>query len=204
MGILKGLFGPSKKEIWSQIANDIGGDFIEGGFWDRDSLRYAYGEWEILLDTFTESTGNTSTTYTRIRVPFINKDQLRFKIYRENFFSSIGKFFGMQDIQINDAYFDDHYIIKGNNEQKIKFLLRDNPLKKMIIKQPNIYLEIRNNAGWLGPKFPKKVDQIYFQSTGVIKKKERLLALFELFGALLDRLVAIDSAYIDDPKIKLK
>ena len=202
--MLKNIFGPSKKEIWSQIANDIGGDYIEGGFWERDTLRYTYGEWEILLDTYSQSNGNSSTTYTRIRVPFINKDQLRFKIYKEHFFSPVGKFFGMQDILINDAYFDDHYIIQGNNEQKIKFLLKDTTLKKMINKQPKIHLEIKNDEGWFGQKFPKNVDQVYFQCTGIIKEKKKLLDLFDLFSTLLDRLVAIDSAYEDHPKIRLK
>ena len=32
MGILRSAFGPSKDEIWTQIATDIGGEFIEGGF----------------------------------------------------------------------------------------------------------------------------------------------------------------------------
>lgn len=31
MGILRSAFGPSKDEIWTQIATDIGGEFIEGG-----------------------------------------------------------------------------------------------------------------------------------------------------------------------------
>ena len=31
MGILRSAFGPSKGEIWTQIATDIGGEFIEGG-----------------------------------------------------------------------------------------------------------------------------------------------------------------------------
>lgn len=29
MGILRSAFGPSKDEIWTQIATDIGGEFIE-------------------------------------------------------------------------------------------------------------------------------------------------------------------------------
>lgn len=28
----RSIFGPSKDEIWSQIATDIGGEFIEEGF----------------------------------------------------------------------------------------------------------------------------------------------------------------------------
>ena len=31
----KSIFGPSKDEIWKQIATDIDGEFIEGGFWAK-------------------------------------------------------------------------------------------------------------------------------------------------------------------------
>ena len=112
MGILRSFFGPSKNEIWSQIAGDIGGEFVEGGFWGKDVLVYKHGEWQILLDTYTvtTSTGKTtsSTTYTRMRAPYVNKDGLYFKIYREGFFSSVGKFFGMQVF-----YSQEYYLTSG-------------------------------------------------------------------------------------------
>jgi hypothetical protein len=66
MGILRSIFGPSKEEIWSQMARDIGGEFIDGGFWGKDVLVYKHGEWQILLDTYTvtTSTGKTSSSTT--------------------------------------------------------------------------------------------------------------------------------------------
>ena len=42
----KSIFGHSKDEIWGQIATDIGGEFIEGGFWGKDVLIYKHGEWQ--------------------------------------------------------------------------------------------------------------------------------------------------------------
>ena len=54
----KSIFGHSKDEIWGQIATDIGGEFIEGGFWGKDVLIYKHGEWQILLDTYTVSNRN--------------------------------------------------------------------------------------------------------------------------------------------------
>ena len=82
MGFLRSIFGPSKDEIWSQIARHIGGQYEDGGFFGRDILRYQSGEWEISLDTYTVSTGKSSTTYTWMRAPFANTDGLYFKIYR--------------------------------------------------------------------------------------------------------------------------
>lgn len=204
----KSIFGPSKDEIWTQIAADIGGEFIEGGFWGKDVLIYKHGEWQILLDTYTvtSSTGTatTSTTYTRMRVPFINKDGLYFKISREGFFSSIGKFFGMQDIEIGDSFFDKQFIIKGNDPEKIKLLLADDRIKELCQTQPRIHLRIKDDEGWFGTDFPEGVDELCFECVGVIKETALLKALFGLFCLILQRLVQIDSAYEDDPQVTLK
>lgn len=204
----RSIFGPSKDEIWSQIATDIGGEYIDGGFWGKDVLLYTHGEWPILLDTYTVSSYNgtttTSTTYTRMRAPFINKDGLYFKIYRERFFSSIGKFFGMQDIEIGDPFFDDEFVIKGNNPEKIKMLLADVKIKNLCQKQPRIHFMIKDDEGWFGTDFPEGVDELSFQCVGVIKETVLLNALFELFSVTLERLVQIDSAYENDPQVRLK
>ena len=204
----KSIFGPSKDEIWTQIATDIGGEFIDGGFWGKDVLIYKHGEWQILLDTYTVTTSTgtttTSTTYTRMRAPFINKDGLYFKISREGFFSSIGKFFGMQDIEIEDPFFDKQFVIKGNDPEKINLLLADDRIKELCQTQPRIYLSIKDDEGWFGTDFPEGVDELYFQCVGIIKETERLKALFGLFCLILQRLVQIDSAYKDDPQVTLK
>lgn len=202
------FFGPSKDEIWSQIAKDIDGEFIEGGFWGEDLLLYKHGEWQILLDSFTIITSAGTTpipiTYTRMRAPFINKDGLYFKIYREGFFSTVGKLFGMQDILTGDPFFDKEFIIKGNNPEKIRLLLNDAKIRKLCQEQPDILFEIKDDEGWLGPDFPEGVDQLSFQCGDVITKTALLKSLFELFSATLERLVQIDSAYEDDPKVELK
>ena len=138
MAFLEHIFGPSKEEIWKQIANDIGGEFIDGGFWKKDLLRYKHANWELLLDTFTRSHGKSSSTYTRLRVPFLNKDGLYFKIYREGFFSGLGKFFGMQDLQIKDQRFNDSFIIKGNNQERIEQLLNDYQVKMLFDMVPKV------------------------------------------------------------------
>lgn len=204
----KSIFGPSKDEIWTQIAADIGGEFIEGGFWGKDVLIYKHGEWQILLDTYTVTTSTgtatTSTTYTRMRAPFINKDNLYFKISRKGFFSSIGKFFGMQDIEIGDSFFDNQFIIKGNDPEKIKLLLADDRIKELCQLQPRIHLRIKDDEGWFGTDFPEGVDELYFERVGVIKETALLKALFGLFCLVLERLVQIDSAYEDDPQVTLK
>lgn len=203
MGIFN-LLGFSKHEIWSQIANDIGGEYIKDGFWKKGVLVYKHNDWELLLDNYTQNSGKSSTTYTRLRVPFINKNNLRFSIYREGFFSSIGKFFGMQDIQIGDRNFDNQFIIKGNDEFKIKHLLNDLNLKRLFNQQQYVNIQIKDDEGWFAQNYPENVDILYFRSIGIITEKETLLNLFELFTAILDRLVETNSALNDDPNIRIR
>jgi hypothetical protein len=203
MGFLRSIFGPSKDEIWGQLAGDIGGEYQKGGFLRPDVLRYRSGEWEITLDTYTVSNGKTSSTYTRMRAPFVNKDGLYFQIYRAGFFSSIGKALGMQDLVVGNPYFDEAFIIKGNNADKIKSLLSDPKLTGLIRQQPDICFEIRDDEGWFGAKFPEGVDELRFQCYGVLRDEPLLRNLFEMFSTALQRLVQIDSAYENDPNVSL-
>lgn len=205
MAFLRKVFGASKSEIWQQVADKVGAEYIDKGFWHHDTIRFEHDQWEILLDTYNQPTGNNSAvTYTRMRAPFVNKDGLRFSITNSNIFSWVGKAFGAQDIEIGDRYFDEHFIIKGNNEYQIRRLLNDRKLTALIQRQPNIHFKVDSNRGLFGKKFPSDVDQLYFQRMGIMKNADELKELFDLFSLTLERLVQIDSAYESDPGITLK
>ena len=201
--ILESLLGPSKEAIWQQIANDIGGDYIQGSFWDKDKLIYSHQEWSIILDTYSEFKNNTTTHYTRMWAPYINRDGLYFTIYQEGFFSTISKLFGMQDIIINDEYFDDRFIIKGNNDAKIQELLGCPELKKLIDLQPRVFFQVKSDRDWENMPYSEEVDFLYFQCVGIVTDKQVLFNLFELFTCALNRLLLIDSAYMNDPNTYL-
>lgn len=54
-----------------------------------------------------------------------------------------------------------------------------------------------------GPRFPEEVDELYFRATGIIKDLDRLKALYELFGEVLNSPCRIGSAYERDPQVTL-
>src|SRR5262245_32432276 len=99
MSIVRDIFGPSRKEVWQQLCSKIGANYVEGGFWEGDKVQAVNGDWIVTLDIHTVSTGKSSTSYTRMRAPYINPDGFRFVIYREGLFSTIGKWFGLEDIE---------------------------------------------------------------------------------------------------------
>ncbi len=109
----------------------------------------------------------------------------------------------MQDIEVGDSFFDDSFVIKGNNESRIKELFHDPEIKRLIHAQPRVYLKIKDDEGWFGTSFPDGVDELYFEVRGVMKDKDILKDLFELFARVLDRLVEIDSAYESSANVSL-
>jgi hypothetical protein len=207
MGILRQLFGPSREEIWRQLCSEIHADYVQGGFWKGDKVQVHHEQWTVTLDTFTESHSDgkttSSTTYTRLRAPYVNKDGFRFTIYRKGIFSGLGKLLGMQDVEVGYPEFDEQFIIKGNDEGRLRALFANDKIRQLVEMQPNIRLTVKDDEGWFGTRFPEGVDELYFSVVGVIKDVERLKSLYYLFAETLHHLCHIGSAYEDDPKLEL-
>jgi hypothetical protein len=197
------LFGPSTHEIWGQLCAEIGAQYVEGGFWKGDKVQGTHGPWTITLDTYTVSNGKTSTVYTRMRAPFVDQGDFHFAVYRKGIFSDIGKWFGMQDIEIGDEAFDRDFILKSNQESKLRELLGGSKIRELISLQPQIYFAVKDDEGFFHSSFPEGVDELYFQVVGVVKDVERLKLLYELFAETLDQLCRIGSANESTPNVSL-
>jgi hypothetical protein len=197
-------FGPSKVEVWRQLSQEIGAEFVEGGFWTStgNKVQAHVGPWIVTLD-IGRSDEDGKTPVTRLRAPYINPEAFRFTICRKSVFSDLGKLLGMQDIEVGDPEFDEAFIIKGNDEGKVCGLFANPKIRQMIQDQPKIRLDVKDSEGWFGPKFPKDVDELHFQVVGVIKDVERLKTLFDLFAAVLDQLCKIGSVYKQEPGVEL-
>jgi hypothetical protein len=138
-----------------------------------------------------------------MRAPYVNPDGFRFTVYRKGVFGGLGKLLGIQDIEVGDPDFDEVFIVRGNDEARVRTLLADPTLRALIAAQPKIRLTVKDSEGWFGPRFPGDVDELHFQAVGVIKDVERLKALFGLFTAVLDRLCRIGSCRGEEPGVAL-
>lgn len=204
MGLLRALFGPSKDEIWRQLSRQTGGAFVEGGFFKGSKVLLQHGDWTLTLDTYTESSGdNSSTTYTRLRAPYVNANGFQFEVYREGLFSGLGRTFGMQDVDVGHLEFDRDFVIKGNCETQLRELFANATIRDLLHCQPRIRFEVRDDEGWFGTNFPDGVDELRFCCVGVVKNVEQLKNLFDLFAETLEHLCEMGSAYEDRPNVDL-
>lgn len=196
-----GLFGPNKKEIWQQLAEEINASYINNGFWKGDRVEAHVDNWTVVLDTYVVSTGKATITYTRMRAPFVNLGNFYFKIYRSGMFTELGKMFGMQDINVGYEDFDNDFVIKSNNEEKVRQLFSNGNIRAMIQDQPHINLEIKDDEGTFRAHFPQGVDELCFMVTGDIKDIELLKELYELFAEVLRELCNMEVASTEKPKV---
>ena len=166
MGFLQSLFGPSRDEIWQQFATAVGGSFSEGGLWNGGKVEATHGQWTVVLDTYTVSTGKSSITYTRMRAPYVNPDGFQFNIYRQGIFSNLGKKLGMQDVTVGYSQFDEDFIIKGNSEEKLRRLFANRRIRELISAQPGINFSVRDDEPGVAGLFLRRSMSCIFRSPG--------------------------------------
>ena len=200
----RSFFGPSKEAIWRQLAGEIGGRYVEGSFLKGDKVVATHGGWTFTLDVYVVSAGNSVIPFTRMRAPFVNPDGFRFEIYRRGFFTGLGKMLGMQDVEIGVPQFDEDFVIKGNDEPKLRTFFGDADVRRLIEAQPEIHLSVKDDDGWFGSDFPEGVDELYFSVAGIITDVERLKQVYELFAATLDHLCRIGSGYCAPPGVEVR
>jgi hypothetical protein len=115
MSTLRKIFGPSKREVWKQLSDQIGAEFVQRGF--SEKVRVHVKEWVITLDTYIVSTGKSTVSFTRMRAPYVNADNFRFTVYRKGFFTELGKLVGMQDLEVGIPKFDEDFVIRAMIKQ---------------------------------------------------------------------------------------
>lgn len=201
MTVLRRMFGPSQREIWRQLSDEIDARFVQGGFLKGDKVQASHGAWTVTLDKYVVSTGKVTIVYTRMRAPYVNPDGFRFRVYRTGLFSDLGKLLGMQDVEVGHPDFDRDFIIKGTDEGKLRQLFASPKIRALIEAQKDIDFSVKDDEGWFGATFPDGVDELAFQVVGVIKDVERLKKLYDLFGETLDELCRMGSAYESDPGV---
>ena len=202
MGLMRDWFGPSREEVWRELARQMEASYVDGGFWRGDKVEARIKEWTITLDTYTVSTGKTSVPFTRLRAPYVTPDGFGFQVHRAGVLSELGRWLGAQDVVIGHEPFDTDFVVKANDEEMVRALLANPRIRERIAAQPHIHFGVEQGGGWFGPSLPDGVSELRFHAAGVLKDVQMLRRLFELFAETLDELCRLGSAYRDDPGVE--
>lgn len=203
MSVWKQLFGESQREAWGRLAAELGTTFEDPGLMKGSAVRARLGGYDLVLDNYTVSTGNSSQTYTRLRARFVNPRGFQFCLHRASVFTNLAKALGKQDLDIGVADFDRDFVIQGNDEARVRALLADPALRAMIAAQPRIKVQVVDNEGLFGASYGESVDILEFIEAGILKDVQRLKGLFSLFAVLLRALNADKASFLEVPPAEL-
>jgi len=192
---------PSKEEAWTALAERRSGTAETDRKGRVRKVRFRLDTFELLLDTYTVSTGSSSQVYTRIRALYVGRDEFRFRVYRASVFSELGKFFGMQDIEVGHPKLDPHFVIKADSPGRIQAMLLRSGISNALMALGTGRFENR--------QYRKRgvdttnVRELRFALPGVLREATRLDALIDLMKETLDYLVRNGAAWNQAPPVAL-
>jgi hypothetical protein len=134
------ITGHNEEQVWAQVQSDLSQN--------PDLLQYrALLEQQnktVLLDIDIDLGGGFEGGFatTIFSAHFRNRSGFRFALHEEGFFDDLGKFFGMQDVEIGYPDFDERILVKTNDESRIRTILTDDATREVLQSLQDFTFEI--------------------------------------------------------------
>jgi hypothetical protein len=197
MSILDGFFGSKRDIVWQRLADEIGGNFFEGGLSLGESkVRARVDGWVVTLDTYRSE----HHTNTRIHAPYISADDFAFKLFRKGSFEDKHRRSGTA-LGSGVPEFDAAFVIESNAPEKVHQLFADEKIRQLLLKQREVHVHAHHDDGWFSKEFPNGMHELSLEIRGEIKDLARLKEIFGLFSEMLHQLCRIGTAIDRDPGI---
>lgn len=194
-------FQAHREEVWKRIAEEFGGDFTKNETWQTEKVRVQVDQWTVTLDIRTVPGFKSEQHFTRLRAPFANPEGFRFEIYRKSLLTGISKLFGMQDIETGYPKIDDHYVVQATDPEKIRRVLANEEIRRLIGEQPDFQLRLIDAEEDYPEQLAEGIDELHFEVPELIDNHDRLYSLYQLFAELLRTLTHVGDAYENDPRM---
>lgn len=191
MDFLRRVFKRKEDDPWRHFSKEIGAKYS-----GCDEVVVTVKNWTITFENRTVSCGQDDICrYTRVSAPHLSKDGFQFKIYRKGVFIKLCEVLGMQGafnelskyfrfevvyMKVGHPEFEHNFIIKSNNEFKVRALFANSLIRQLIQSQSGIHLQL--------DKY-----ELFFSSNIVINDVARLKSLYDLFKEILNNLSDMES-----------
>ena len=184
-----GLFGPDQVQIWTQFAHQFGGR-LNDELPRKPRVSISAAGWKLTLDV--EQIGEYS--FTRMRAAYVNPQRFRFMLWREGFFSKIGKLLGMEDIQIGHDDFDSEFVVRSNQPEQVRRLLSNAALRQLLHLQPPFEMMVKDGQCYAANDYARPIDELQYRTRGVARDLVTLHNLHDLFTTTLGLLREMGAA----------
>lgn len=134
------ITGATEEEIAQQLAADLTGD--EDLVYYEAEIDQAGFETLLIIDIDLGGGFESGYATTSFTAPVPVPDDFRLAIHKEGFLDSAGKLFGMQDVVLGYPDFDERFIVKTNDQAKVKALFSDKEVRTTLLSIPHFLLHI--------------------------------------------------------------
>ncbi|MDJ0664442.1 MAG: hypothetical protein QNJ75_07765 [Acidimicrobiia bacterium] len=146
---------------WRNVAAKLGLGITGGSGVSRPTMSGNLNGLPVRIDTYTQRSGNSSTTYTRYQVqyPPVGFD---LNLKREGGLSFVSKLFGIEDVQVGDPVFDGAFKIKTSDRNRLIALLTPsvrNGLFRLMASYPTTVVT-ENHMGLTVRKFESNGERL--------------------------------------------
>jgi len=213
---LRSLLGPGPKEIWQQLCQETGGQFIDRGL-EFDSSRSAnlvggplfsfnfearlpHRQWLIIHQHWPER--SNEPLYYGINALFISLDGFCFSVDHHRLINLSAKLFDLPSVKTGFPDFDHRFTIKSNDEERTRQFFASAPLRELLTAQSNIHLEVQLCPDKLRKTVPAATHVLNCRCDDFTCDIEQTRQLLAIITTALDQLASISSAHEPRPKTK--
>ena len=128
---VKVISGSTEQEIWNVVEADLTAE--------EDLLSYDVvieqgdQQIELFIDIDLGGGFESGSQLTQLTAPLSVTDDFKFAIHHEGFLDTIGKFFGMEDLETGYPELDNHVVIKTNVPEKVRVLFADETVRNVFM-----------------------------------------------------------------------
>jgi len=178
------------EELWQQVANYFNSNEGLLSFNAVLQLRaYAVNvNIDIDLGGGFESGYETTTLTTNIK-----QQDFKFSLHRENFIDEIGKFFGMEDVEIGYPEFDKKLVVKTNDRERLQTLFANQTTRQFIEQLHNFTFGIVHHS--IEHSIEKQTQLELIIETAI----KDVATLRSVFNSFYDVLVKLDASKSSSP-----
>jgi hypothetical protein len=172
---IKTISGTTEEQVWAGVEAALQEDLLDYNLLLKQEKKRIKLYIGIDLGGGFES-GSSLTQFSAV---LSHKNTFKFAIHDKSFIDQVGKFFGMQDVEIGYPSLDEHLIIKTDNKEKVRHVFADAGIRSVFSTlesfdcgihtdtdekdKPHAYLELNIDEGITNPAQLRKIYRAFYK-----------------------------------------
>jgi len=144
---------------------------------------------DVVLEIITKGDGEYETTYTCLTFRFSAAQGFTCRVYPSGLLAHVGEFFGLHDVKLDAAEFDDHFVVKASDQTRAREVLNEEV--QTCVMRLATWAETVRDRSVLGSQYIKCIIDkatLRFELTGLLMLSTQLITYVEHGKRLFDAL----------------